>query len=188
MRARFICMREPQRLSKIVTSRMAIVMVLAVGPAANIRAGQSPNGTLRGTITIASPLGEPLAIGGVSLKLTGTAPGAKPLSTFSYEQGNYEFVGFPPGFYNLEAALQGFKTVTRSVTIGPAAPVVENIRLELEERHDEVGGHQSRRNPFRRADYRRSLGCGVLARSGGCALVENYPSTRSSIKDSEARG
>ncbi len=166
---------------------MAIVMVLAVGPAANIRAGQSPDGTLRGTITAASPQDEPLAIGGASLKLTGTAPGAKPLSTFSYEQGNYEFADLPPGSYNLEAALQGFKTVTRSVTIGPTAAVVENIGLELEERHDEGGGHRSRRNPFRRADYRRSPGCGILARRRGCALAENYGSTKSSIKDSEAR-
>jgi carboxypeptidase family protein len=186
MRARLIHVKEPQGLSKVVASGMVIVMVLGVGPAANIRAGQPPNGTLRGTITIASPLGQPLAIVGVSLKLTGA--GAKPLSTFSYEQGNYKFVGLRPGSYNLEAAFQGFKTVRRSVMVGPAAAVVENIRLELADQHAEVGAHESRRNQFRRAGYRGSPGCRFLATSRGCTFVENYASTKSSIKDSEARG
>lgn len=99
---------------------------------------QSPTGALRGETAAVGPQGEPVPVGGVSLTLKATRPGSASLSTFSDNEGQYQFVALPAGSYVLEASLEGFKTVDGSVTLAPGETAVHNIVLELAEVHQEI--------------------------------------------------
>lgn len=116
----------------------ALVLILFIGLPASPAEVQSPKGTLRGTVTALDSDGNPFNFPGVNIKLTGAPPSAVSLSTFSGDDGKYEFVELPPGSYTLEAGLPGFKTVTRKVFMTPGATVEESIRLELAEVREEV--------------------------------------------------
>ncbi len=133
---RFCSARKWSRL--FMSLLLSALMVIALGSAANVRGAQSSNGTLRGTTTALDPQGKLLAIGGVGVKFTGTVPGSPSFSTFSNDNGEYEFVELPAGSYTLEVSLQGFKTVAEKVAIASGETVVENIHLELEELHQQV--------------------------------------------------
>jgi len=132
-------LRSVGRSSRLPTSTVSTALIsVALMWASSLPGAQSSNATLRGVITIANPQGQPLAVPGVTLKLSGTPPGAAAFSTFSDNDGHYEFVDLPAGSYTLEASLSAFKTVVRKVTVTSAETVVENISFELEELRQHV--------------------------------------------------
>jgi len=99
---------------------------------------QSATGALHGTTTAMSPHGQTFPVGGVSLKLTGSASGLASPSAYSAADGAYEFQDLPAGAYTLDATLEGFKPVARKITITAGQTVVENINMQLEEIHQKV--------------------------------------------------
>lgn len=125
-------------LPKLLAMLLGSALAVALGSSRSLCAQRTSGGILRGATTAANPQGQALIIGGVQLKLRGTAPGSTPLSTFSDDTGAYEFPDLPPGAYTLEASLEGFKTVLKKVTIPAGQTVVENIELELEEVRQQV--------------------------------------------------
>ncbi len=116
---------------------MAIWMLAFHSP---LRAQEKPTsrGVLQGQIVAISPDGQPFYVPGVSLKLTGSGPAITSLTTFSNEVGEYQFRELLPGTYTLEAALQGFKKFSKTVTIRAAETIVEDLTLELEGLRAEV--------------------------------------------------
>lgn len=47
--------------------------------------------------------------------------------------GDYKFTDVAPGVYTLEISLEGFKPISKNVTIRAGETIVENISLELAE-------------------------------------------------------
>src|SRR5437867_607082 len=80
-------------------------------------------GALTGTTTDATPAVVP----GVKLTLTNEATG-EARSTISGESGSYSFLQLVPGSYRLDAALEGFKTTSRSAL---RIVVTETVRLDI---------------------------------------------------------
>ncbi|HVA02032.1 MAG TPA: TonB-dependent receptor [Terriglobia bacterium] len=124
--------RSPQRLWLVA----AVLLVLAGVP--GYAANPASTGALQGTTTGLSPQGQPFVVAGVTVKLTGNAPGLPSLSTYSDNTGVYEFSGLPVGSYTLEASLGGFKPVTKTITIAAGKTVVERIRMEFQEVRQKV--------------------------------------------------
>src|SRR5207302_6969647 len=55
-----------------------------------------------------------------------------PLSAVSDETGQYRLTALGPGLYTIEVMLDGFRTLTRKITIRAGETTVEDFRLELE--------------------------------------------------------
>ncbi len=96
-------------------------------------AAQPATGSLHGTTTALNPQGQPFPVGGVAIKLIGGAPGLPSPSTYSADNGTYEFQDLPAGPYTLDATIEGFKAVTRKITITAGRTIVENIQMQLQE-------------------------------------------------------
>lgn len=121
-------------LSHVLT--VAAVLVLLTAP--SLANAEPASGTLRGATTAADAQGQPIPMGGVQIKLSGTPPSSVSLSTFSDEGGQYQFLELPTGSYTLEATLQGFKKVVKEVKITPGTAATEEIHLEIEELREQV--------------------------------------------------
>jgi len=99
---------------------------------------QSGTATLRGTTTAVSPQGEAFAIGGVTLKLTGSASGLPSPSAYSEADGAFEFQDLPAGTYSIDATIGGFVPFTRKITLAPGQTVVENIQMHFKQIRQQV--------------------------------------------------
>jgi len=98
------------------------IMLLVCGTPSSFSQSAS-TGALTGTTTDATPAVVP----GVKLTLTNEATG-EARSTISGESGSYSFLQLVPGSYRLDAALEGFKTTSRS---GLRIAVTETVRLDI---------------------------------------------------------
>ena len=125
----------------------AIVACLDTVPA---RAQQTADGsgaaaaataTIRGTIT--TKQGNTVSVlGGVTVTLTAQPPADKPLSIDTDEAGQYEFKGLAPGTYSISITQQGFKFVTKTVTVAPGQVDVEDFSMNLETLSTSVEVHE----------------------------------------------
>jgi Carboxypeptidase regulatory-like domain/TonB dependent receptor-like, beta-barrel len=100
-------------------------------------------GSLQGTTTAMNPQGQPFVVAGVTLKLTGNAPGLASVSTYSDNTGAFEFSNLPAGSFTLEASLEGFKTVTKTLTVTAGKTTFENIRMQFQEVRQKVEVRES---------------------------------------------
>jgi Carboxypeptidase regulatory-like domain len=136
-------LRRPfSQLSHRLRLMLAVFWVLACIPALGA-APAAASGSLHGTTTALNPQGQPFVVAGVTIKLTGNAPGLPSLSTYSDNTGEYEFTGIPAGSYTLEATLEGFKAVSRKITIVAGKSNVENIRLQFQQVRQKVEVRES---------------------------------------------
>jgi len=117
----------PTRLSVL-----AAVSLFAFLWTPGFAAAQSATGALHGTTTANNPQGQAFAVAGVAIKLTGTTPGLPSPTTYSGENGEYEFQDLPAGSYTLDATIEGFKPLTRKVAISAGQTAVENIQMQFE--------------------------------------------------------
>ncbi|HEV2246971.1 MAG TPA: TonB-dependent receptor, partial [Terriglobia bacterium] len=106
-------------------------------------AAQIQTGTLRGTASAVNPQGQPIPLGGVAIKLTANAPGLPPQTAYSNEKGEFELDNVPAGPYTLEASVQGFKPVTRKITITAGQTLTQSIQLQLQELKQNVEVRES---------------------------------------------
>ena len=141
MRFRFDHHPDLRRLfSRQLQGIHLMVAVLWVLVSIPIMAAAQPaaTGSLRGTTTALNPQGQPFVVAGVTLKLIGDAPGMPSLSTYSDNTGAYEFTGIPAGPYTLDADLQGFKAVSRKVTVAAGKTLDLNVRMQLQQVRQKV--------------------------------------------------
>jgi len=101
-------------------------------------AAQTESGALQGTTTALNPQGQSFPVGGVAIKLTANAPGLQPVVAYSDEKGKYEIQDLPAGPYTLDATLEGFKAVTRKITVTGGQALTENIRMQFQEIRQKV--------------------------------------------------
>lgn len=130
---------QPRRLPQL-TLRLglaAALFALLTGVSA-FAVDPGATGSLQGTTTGMTPQGKPFVVAGVLVKLTGKSPGLPSPTAYSDNTGVYEFSGLPVGSYTLEATLQGFKTVSKTITIAGSKTAVENIVMELEQLRQKV--------------------------------------------------
>jgi hypothetical protein len=92
---------------------------------------QTQTGTIRGTIsTKQEEVSSDLS--GISVLLNSVPPEGTPLSVETDEAGLYEFKGLKPGNYTISVSQQGFKAVSKAVTVAPGQAAVQDLTLELE--------------------------------------------------------
>ncbi len=101
-------------------------------------AAQTESGALQGTTTALNPQGQSFPVGGVAIKLTANAPGLQPVVAYSDEKGKYEIQDLPAGPYTLDATLEGFKAVTRKITVTAGQALTEDIRMQFQEIRQKV--------------------------------------------------
>src|SRR5258708_7431980 len=71
-------------------------------------------------------------VAGISVKLSGGPLHGAPLSADTDEHGGYEFKNLEPGTYTISITLQGFKSITKAVVLGPKQQLVQDFTLELD--------------------------------------------------------
>lgn len=106
-------------------------------------AAQTSTGTLHGTTAAINPQGKPFPVGGVAIKVTGQAPGMPSQTVYSSDNGEYEIQDLPAGEYSLDATIEGFKPVTRKVTIVAGKIVTADIQMQFLELRQKVEVRES---------------------------------------------
>ena len=71
-------------------------------------------------------------VAGISVKLSGGPLHGAPLSADTDEHGAYAFPNLEPGTYSISITLQGFKSILKSVILGPKQQMTQDFILELE--------------------------------------------------------
>jgi hypothetical protein len=94
-------------------------------------ASQAVSASISGKVTTVTGENTTNNLAGITIKLTGVAPGSASQTTVTDAEGRYEFARLAPGTYNLEAAVEGFKPWTRAVTLGPRQSAIEDIPLQI---------------------------------------------------------
>jgi len=92
---------------------------------------QAGTASITGKVTVAAGQKTTENLGGITVKLTGAAPGSAPRTTLTDFKGNYEFTRLAPGSYNLEAAVEGFRPWTAAVTLEPGQTATEDVALQI---------------------------------------------------------
>jgi hypothetical protein len=82
-------------------------------------------------INVSGQQGYSEPIPGVRVTLTATSSSSQSLSATTDDAGRYQLTELAPGVYTLEAGLEGFQTVTKSIELKQGQVKVENIGLEL---------------------------------------------------------
>jgi hypothetical protein len=92
---------------------------------------QTAVASIAGKVTTIAGQGQVNNIPGVAVKLTGPTVSSPSQSTFSDENGHYQFAQLAGGTYALEVSLDGFKPWVKTVTLGPGQNAVEDVSLEI---------------------------------------------------------
>jgi hypothetical protein len=116
-------------------SVVAVVLLFAISSAfpqdAPPPKASAQAGSIRGTISTMQD-NVLSGVAGISVKLSGDSLHGAPLSSDTDEHGGYEFKNLDPGTYTVSIALQGFKSITKPVALGPKQQLVQDFTLELE--------------------------------------------------------
>ena len=128
-----------QRLSKGFPASLVFLLALAMAP---VVFGQqkSPDSqklaSIHGTLKT-KPLGGAAAdasdggLAGIAVKLTSQAPSGEPVSTETDEAGNYHFSALKAGSYTISVVQQGFKPISKAVTLIAGQDAIHDFLLEL---------------------------------------------------------
>lgn len=122
--------RKHVQFARGITLTAAFLSAFLLTP--GLMVGQRATCSLTGSTTAINPEGQAFSVGGVAIKLTGNTAGLPSPSAYSDSEGDYEFKDLPAGSYTLKATIQGFKPVTRQITISAGQALVENIEMEFE--------------------------------------------------------
>jgi hypothetical protein len=121
------------RFSRIAIAFFGLVFTssAAFAQAAPPKNSAEQTASIQGTITTTQD-NAPAPVPGISIKLSPNPAAAEPLSADTDEQGRYEFKGLAPGAYTISINLQGFKTITKSISLAPKQQDVEDFSLQLD--------------------------------------------------------
>src|ERR1700722_15105932 len=90
-----------------------------------------PSGSIHGTISTTQE-NAASGLAGISVKLTTAPADGDTLTADTDDAGGYEFKGIKPGKYTIAVSQQGFKPVTKTVSLAPGQMAVADFTLELE--------------------------------------------------------
>jgi hypothetical protein len=129
-----LCRNERDGAWYPLCGALLFVILICAGPAFAQQRGpaaQAAAGSVTGKVTATTGQKTTDILAGITVKLTGTAPGSTSKTTVTDFKGSYEFTRLPPGEYNLEAIVAGFQPWTTAVTLEPAQAVTEDIALQI---------------------------------------------------------
>jgi Carboxypeptidase regulatory-like domain len=110
---------------------MLVGTVPAFGQGTKPSAEKTQTGTIRGTISTKQEDASS-DLSGITVNLATVPPDANTLTADTDDAGHYEFKGLKPGKYTISISQQGFKPVTKTVSVAPGQVVVQDITLELQ--------------------------------------------------------
>ncbi|HMD07478.1 MAG TPA: carboxypeptidase regulatory-like domain-containing protein [Candidatus Acidoferrum sp.] len=114
---------------------LLLVFVIAAFPAfgqgTRASADKTQTGSIRGTVSTKQEDASS-DLSGISVNLSTVPPDGNPLSANTDDAGHYEFKGLKAGKYTISVSQQGFKPVTKTVSVAPGQTAVQDIALELE--------------------------------------------------------
>ncbi|HSY98236.1 MAG TPA: carboxypeptidase regulatory-like domain-containing protein, partial [Terriglobales bacterium] len=130
--------RTPPDRNKLGWARGAVAVfvmfaatVSVFGQARSSNSEKAQTGSIRGTISTKQENASS-DLSGISVKLSAVPPEGDPLSADTDDAGHYEFKGIHPGKYTISVSQQGFKAVTKTVSVAPGQVAVQDFALELE--------------------------------------------------------
>ena len=103
----------------------------AFGQSARPGGDGKPSGSIHGTISTTQE-NAASGLAGISVKLTTAPADGDTLTADTDDAGGYEFKGIKPGKYTIAVSQQGFKPVTKTVSLAPGQMAVADFTLELE--------------------------------------------------------
>jgi len=92
---------------------------------------QTAVASIAGKVTTVASQSQVNNIAGVAVKLSGPTVSSASQSTFTDENGHYQFLQLVGENYALEVSLDGFKPWVKTVTLAPGQSVVEDVSLEI---------------------------------------------------------
>jgi Carboxypeptidase regulatory-like domain len=110
---------------------MLVGTVPAFGQGTKPSAEKTQTGTIRGTISTKQEDASS-DLSGITVNLATVPPDANTLTADTDDAGHYEFKGLKPAKYTISISQQGFKPVTKTVSVAPGQVVVQDITLELQ--------------------------------------------------------
>jgi hypothetical protein len=110
---------------------MLAATVPAFGHGGRSSSEKEQTGSIQGTISTTQD-NAPSGLAGISVKLTAAPPDLTTISADTDDAGRYEFKSLKPGSYTISIGQQGFKAVTKTVSVTAGLAAVQNITLELE--------------------------------------------------------
>ncbi|HEV8074893.1 MAG TPA: carboxypeptidase regulatory-like domain-containing protein [Candidatus Acidoferrum sp.] len=119
------------RLAGAVTLLFLAAISSAFAQDAASKNANAQAGSIRGTISTMQD-NVLSGVAGISVKLSGGPLHGAPLNSDTDEHGAFQFLTLEPGTYSISITLQGFKTITKSVVLGPKQQVIQDFTLELE--------------------------------------------------------
>ncbi len=113
---------------------LLVVMIVAFpayGQGTRASAEKTQTGSIRGTVSTKQEDASS-DLSGISVNLSAVPPDGTPLTANTDDAGHYEFKGLKAGKYTISVNQQGFKPVTKAVSVAPGQAAVQDIALELE--------------------------------------------------------
>jgi hypothetical protein len=103
----------------------------AYGQGTRASAEKTQTGSIRGTVSTKQEDASS-DLSGISVNLSAVPPDGNPLTANTDDAGHYEFKGLKAGKYTISVSQQGFKQVTKTVSVAAGQSAVQDIILELE--------------------------------------------------------
>ena len=123
--------------------RLATAVLFLFGAQAALAQQPAPKNSgeqlaaLRGTISTAQE-DATAGLSGIAVKLAHDPNAGTPLSVDTDDNGKYEFLNLQPGTYTISISVQGFKAVTKSVTLTAGQQAIQDFTLQLESVSEKV--------------------------------------------------
>ncbi len=117
-------------------SRAWVLVILAAawpafGQETHTNSEKPQTGAIHGTISTTQENASS-DLSGISVKVAAVPPDGNVLAADTDEAGHYEFKDLKPGSYTISIGQQGFRAVTKTVSVAPGQATVQDILLELE--------------------------------------------------------
>jgi carboxypeptidase family protein/TonB-dependent receptor-like protein len=109
----------------------ALACLLARSAAAAPPNPQNGTASISGRVSVASSQGVSNNLSAITVKLTGPAPGTTSQEQVSETDGRFEFTRLDAGMYKMEAAVEGFKPWSATITLVAGQDAVEDVSLQL---------------------------------------------------------
>ncbi len=103
----------------------------AFGQGTRANSDRAQTGSIHGTISTKQENASS-DLSGISVKLSAEPADANILSADTDDAGRYEFKNLKPGKYTISVSQQGFKPITKTVSVAPGQAAVQDFTLELE--------------------------------------------------------
>jgi carboxypeptidase family protein len=108
-----------------------VATVPAFGQAGHPNSEKAQTASIKGTISTKQEDASS-DLSGISVKLSAVPPEGDALSADTDDAGHYEFKGIKPGKYTVSVNQQGFKPVSKTISVSPGQVAVQDFSLELE--------------------------------------------------------